>query len=77
MLKDQLYSLLRKKACVDLELIARLGEVNAQPANFIVEFPQLLQVLGNLTTEYQIKQNPEVKLVVSLYSQENPTPIVT
>ena len=61
MLKDQLYSLLRKKACVDLGLIARIGEVNAQPENFIEEFPQLLQVLGKLTTEYQIKENPEVK----------------
>ena len=52
-LKDQLYSLLRKKACVDLGLIARIGEVNTQPVNFIGEFPQLFHGLGKLEISHQ------------------------
>jgi len=62
-LKDQLYSLLSKKACVDLGLIARIGEVNTQPVNFFGEFPKLFSVLGKLETKYQIKLNPDVKPV--------------
>ena len=53
-LKDQLYSLLSKKACVDLGLITRTGEVNSQPANFIGEFPQVFSGPGKLQTKYQI-----------------------
>lgn len=53
-LKDQLYSLLSKKACVDLGLITRTGEVNTQPANFIGEFPQVFSGPGKLQTKYQI-----------------------
>ena len=45
--KDQFYSLLSKKACEDLGLIARIGEVNTQPVNFIGEFPKLFSVLEN------------------------------
>ncbi|KAK2552552.1 hypothetical protein P5673_026407 [Acropora cervicornis] len=59
-LEDQLYSLLSKKACVDLGLIARIGEVNTQPANFIGEFSQLFSGLGKLETKYQIKLNPNL-----------------
>ena len=62
-LKDQRHSLLSKKACVGLGLIARIGEVVTQPANFKEEFPQLFTGLGKLKTEYQIKLNPEVKPV--------------
>jgi len=54
-LKDQFYSLLSKKACVDLGLIAQIGEVNTQPVNFIGEFPKLFSGLGKLETKYQIK----------------------
>ena len=44
-------------------MIARIGEVVTQPANFKEEFPQLFTGLGKLKTEYQIKLNPEVKPV--------------
>ena len=63
MFEDQLYSLLSKNPCVDLGLIARIGEVNTQPANFIREFPQLFSGLGKLETNYEIKLNPNVKPV--------------
>lgn len=46
-----------------LGLIARTGEVNTQPVNFIGEFPQLFRGLGKLETKYQIKLNPDVKSV--------------
>ena len=62
-LKDQLYSLFSKKACVGLGLIARIGEVNTQPANFVGEFPHLFSGLGKLETKYQIKLNLDVQPV--------------
>ena len=60
-LKDQLYSLLSKKTCVALGLIARTGEVVTQPAEFKEELPQLFTGLGKLKTEYRIKLNPELE----------------
>ena len=63
LLKDQLYSLLSKKACVDLVSIAQVGEVNIQTANVIREIPQLFSDLGKLETTYQIKLNPIVNPV--------------
>ena len=74
-LKDQLYSLLSKKACVDLGLIARIGEVNTQPVNFIGEFPQLFLGLGKLETKYHIKLNPDVKPVCLYTPRKIPHPL--
>ena len=75
-LKDQLYSLLSKKACVDLGLIARIGEVNTQPVNFIGEFPQLFHGLGKLETKYHIKLNPDVKPVCLYTPRKIPHPLL-
>ncbi|XP_015748886.1 PREDICTED: uncharacterized protein K02A2.6-like [Acropora digitifera] len=75
-LEDQLYSLLRKKACVDLCLIARIGEVNTQPTNFIGAFPQLFSGLGKLETKYQIKLNPNVKPVCLYTPRKIPHPLL-
>ena len=75
-LKDQFYSLLSKKACVDLDLIARIGEVNTQPVNFIGEFPQLFSGLGKLETKYQIKLNPDVKPVCLYTPRKVPHPLL-
>ena len=75
-LEDQLYSLLSKKACVDLGLIARIGEVNTQPANFIGEFPQLFSGLGKLETKYEIKLNPNVKPVCLYTPRKIPHPLL-
>jgi len=75
-LKDQLYSLLSKKACVDLGLNARIGEVNTQPVNFIGEFPKLFSGLGKLETKYQIKFNPDVKPVCLYTPRKIPHPLM-
>ena len=75
-LKDQLYSFLSKKACADLGLIARIGEVNTQPTNFIGEFPQLFSGLGKLETRYQIKLNPNVKPVCLYTPRKIPHPLL-
>ena len=75
-LKDQFYSLLSKKACVDLGLIARIGEVNTQPVNFIGEFPQLFSGLGKLETKYQIKLNPDIKPVCLYTPRKVPHPLL-
>ena len=75
-LEDQLYSLLSKKACEDLGLIARIGEVNTQPTNFIGEFPQLFSGLGKLETRYQIKLNPNVKPVCLYTPRKIPHPLL-
>ena len=75
-LKDQLYSLLSKKACVDLGLITRIGEVNTQPVNFIGEFPQLFHGLGKLETKYHIKLNPDVKPVCLYTPRKIPHPLL-
>ena len=75
-LKDQLYSLLSRKACVDLGLIARIGEVNTRPVNFIGEFPQLFHSLGKLETKYHIKLNPDVKPVCLYTSRKIPRPLL-
>ena len=75
-LKDQLYSLLRKKACVDLGLIARIGEVNTQPVNIIGEFPQLFHGLENLEAKYHIKLNPDVRPVCLYTPRKSTSPIV-
>ena len=75
-LKDQLYSLLSKKACVGLGLIARIGEVNTQPANFVGEFPHLFSGLGKLETKYQIKLNPDVKPVRLYTPRKIPHPLL-
>ena len=75
-LEDQLYSLLSKKACVDLGLVARIGEVNTQQANFIREFPQLFSGLGKLETKYQIKLNPNVKPVCLYTLRKIPHPLL-
>ena len=50
-LKDQLYSILGKKACVDVGSIACIGEVVTQAANLKEEFPHLFTDLGKLKTE--------------------------
>jgi len=76
LLKDQFCSLLSKKACVDLGLIARIGEMNTQPANFIGEFPKLFSGLGKLETKYQIKLNPNVKPVCFYTSRKIPYPLM-
>ncbi|KAL9985670.1 hypothetical protein ACROYT_G008096 [Oculina patagonica] len=75
-LKDQLYSLLSKKACVGLGLISRIGEVNTQPANFVGEFPHLFSGLGKLETKYQIKLNPDVKPVRLYTPRKIPHPLL-
>jgi len=70
------YSLLSKKACVDLGLIARIGEVNTQPVNFIGEFPQLFSGLGKLETKYQMKLNPDAKPVCFYTPRKIPHPLL-
>ena len=75
-LKDQLYSLLSKKACVDPGLIARIREVNTQPVNFIGEFPQLFHGLGKPKTKYHIKLNPDVKPVCLYTPRKVPHPLL-
>ena len=75
-LRDQLYSLLSKKPCVDLGLSVQIGEMNTQPVNFIGELPQLFSGLGKLETKYQIKLNPEVKPVCLYTPRKVPHPLL-
>ena len=76
-LKDQYYSLLGGKACVDLGVdLARIGEVNTQRVNFIREFPQLFSGLGKLETKYHIKLNPDVKPVRLYTPRKEPHPLL-
>ena len=58
-LKDQFYSLLSKKACVDLGLIAQTGEVNTRPVNFIGEFPQLFSGMRKMETKISDLAHPD------------------
>ena len=75
-LKVQLYSLLSKKACVDLGLIACIGEVVTQPADSKEKFPQLFTGLGKLKTEYRIKLNPEVESACLYNPRRSPHPLL-
>lgn len=75
-LNDQLYSPLSKKAGVGFGLIARIGEVNTQPANVVGEFPHLFSGLGKLETKYQIKLNPDVKQVLLYTPRKIPHPLL-
>ena len=61
---------------MDLGLIARIGEVNTQPVNFIGEFPQLFHGLGKLETKYHIKLNPDVKPVCLYTPRKIPHPLL-
>ena len=61
-LKDQLYSLLSKKACVDLGLIAQIGEVNTA-SEFHWRVSSAFPWSGETGIKYHIKLIPDVKPV--------------